>query len=217
MDGNRRWAKEQGLSTFEGHAKGGEVFADSVTWVSEANIPHVVYYAFSTENWKRSEAEVAYLMELFADWLQTIERKINESTGDKVRVRVIGRRSDFSAALQTQMTELEDRTAANMGTTAWVALSYGGRVEIVEAVNKAVEKGEPVTEASFEKLLWTADLPDPDVIVRTSGEQRLSNFLTWRSVYSEFIFLEKHWPALTKADLTDILGEYEKRERRRGA
>jgi len=220
MDGNRRWAKAQGLQTYEGHKKGGEVFADSVNWVRDAEVPHAVYYAFSTENWKRSEAEVAYLMELFRDWLAKIEERVDENhkADKKINVRIIGRREDFAADLQEQMNSLEAKNAEfpNPTSTIWVALSYGGRAELIAAINNAIKNGEPVTESSFESLLWTADMPDPDMIVRTSGEHRLSNFVTWRSVYSELHFIEKHWPALTEADFKDILLEYENRERRRG-
>jgi undecaprenyl diphosphate synthase len=214
MDGNRRWAKEHELPTFEGHRRGHDVFLDIVKWTREAAIPHAVFYAFSTENWKRSEDEVSYLMALFSELLVTMAKQLTE---EGVRVRVIGRREDFSPELQQQMKDVEEKTARSTGTTIWIALSYGGRAEIVSAVNEAVRKGKEVDEASFESLLWTAEMPDPDMIVRTSGEQRLSNFLTWKSAYSELYFIEKHWPALTKSDFDDILAEYAKRERRHGA
>lgn len=223
MDGNRRWAREQGFPTFEGHKKGGDVLTDSMKWVGDAEIPHAVYYAFSTENWNRSEEEVSYLMDLFRDWLQKIEMKLRDNNTEtqnekKIKVRVVGRRKDFAKDIQDKMNELEAESLKHpeAKTTIWLALSYGGRAEIVEAVNKAVEKGELVTEETFEQLLWTGDMPDPDMIVRTGGEHRLSNFMTWKSVYSELLFLDKHWPALTKSDFDDILKEYEKRERRRG-
>lgn len=212
MDGNRRWAKAQGLPTLEGHQKGGEVMRDSIKWVQEACIPHAVYYAFSTENWQRSEAEVSYLMNLFSIEL---ERQLQEKN---IRVRIIGRREDFTTDLQQQIDELErmGEEYKNVSTTIWVALSYGGRAELIEAINQAVAAGETVSEESFERLLSTADMPDPDMIVRTGGEHRLSNFLTWRSVYSELYFIDTYWPALTKDDFKDILSEYETRERRRG-
>lgn len=213
MDGNRRWAKEQSLPTFDGHQKGLDVFLDIIKYVQEAGIAHAVFYAFSTENWKRSEGEVAYLMELFKNLLHKIFKELE---GKNVRVRIVGRRGDFDSELQTLMTDLEEKTKVHEGTTIWIALSYGGRAEIVEAVNVAVGKGVLVTEESFARLLWTADMPEPDMIIRTSGEQRLSNFLTWKSAYSELYFIEKHWPALTKADFEDILLQYAKRERRLG-
>ena len=221
MDGNRRWAKAQGLSSLEGHKKGSEVFADSIQWVRDANIPHAVYYAFSTENWNRSESEINYLMDLFRAWMDKIEEKIGENhkAAKKINIKVIGRVKDFAEDIQTRIHDLEKKNAefSNPDTTIWVALSYGGRAELIEAVNLAVKNGEDVTENSFEQLLWSKDIPDLDMIVRTSGEQRLSNFLTWRSVYSELHFIEKQWPALTEADFKDILLEYENRERRRGA
>lgn len=212
MDGNRRWAKAHGLPTLEGHQKGGEVMRSSIEWVQEAGIPHAVYYAFSTENWQRSEAEVSYLMNLFS---LELERQLQEKN---IRVRIIGRREDFTTELQKQMNELErmGEECKDATTTIWVALSYGGRAELIEAVNQAIVAGELVSEESFEQLLWTANMPDPDIIVRTGGEHRLSNFLTWRSVYSELYFIDTHWPALTKDDFKDILSEYETRERRRG-
>ncbi len=214
MDGNRRWAKEQNLPTLEGHRKGLDVFLDVVRFVRDEEIQHAVFYAFSTENWKRAETEVSYLLSLFSGLLMRMSEELSEQG---VRVRIVGRREDFSAELQEQIVALEEKSKGYTGTTIWVALSYGGRAEIVEAVNIAVRAGKEVDEASFEALLSTADMPDPDMIVRTSGECRLSNFLTWKSVYSELYFIEKHWPALTKDDLKDILLQYAKRERRHGA
>jgi undecaprenyl diphosphate synthase len=213
MDGNRRWAKERGLETLQGHSKGHEVFSNCVRWVRDEKIPHAVFYAFSTENWKRTQTEVDYLMQLFGQVLRQVLEKVEE---EKVRVRILGRRSDFPLELQSLMKEVETKSLVYSETTVWIALSYGGRAEIVEAVNMAVANGVAVTEESFETLLQTAEMPDPDMIVRTSGEYRLSNFLTWKSVYSELFFIEKHWPALTKSDFQDILTEYESRERRKG-
>lgn len=223
MDGNRRWARAQGLPTLEGHRKGGDVLTESMRWVRDAGIPHAVYYTFSTENWNRSEEEVTYLMDLFRDWLQKVEDRLDERRSDgkreePIRVRIVGRRDDFASDIQEQMDQLEQKSSEREGarTTIWLALSYGGRAEIVAGVNEAVKRGQEVNEEDFEKLLWTAEIPDPDLIVRTGGEQRLSNFMTWRSVYSELLFLDTHWPALTKADFDDILREYETRERRKG-
>jgi undecaprenyl diphosphate synthase len=213
MDGNRRWAKEQGLETMAGHAQGHEVFKESVEWVRDAGIPHAVYYAFSTENWKRKPEEVSYLMELFSNVLASLSEDMQEK---QVRVRIVGKRADFSEDLQKLMSDTEEKSKKHTETTVWIALSYGGRAELVEAVNQAVAAGIPVSEESFEKFLWTADMPEPDMIVRTSGEHRLSNFMTWKSVYSELLFLDKHWPALTKDDFKDILTTYESRERRKG-
>lgn len=214
MDGNRRWATEQNLPTLEGHQKGLEVFLDVVRFIRDEEIPHAVFYAFSTENWKRSEGEVGYLMQLFKGLLVRLHEELKEK---HVRVRIIGSKESFSPDLQTQMQELEEKSAQYTATTIWIALSYGGRAEIVAAVNKAIENGEVIDEASFKQLLWIADMPDPDMIIRTSGEERLSNFLLWSAAYSEFYFIKKHWPALTKADFNDMLLQYAKRKRRRGA
>lgn len=213
MDGNRRCAKENGLSTSEVYEKGHDVFKDCVQWVRDIHIPHAVFYVFSTENWQRKHEEVDYLIKLFSIVLTELLKGIEE---EKVRIRIVGRRQDFTPELQNLMKEVEEVSAKYTKTTIWMALSYGGRAELIEAVNEAIKLGEEVTEESFENLLWTADMPDPDIIVRTSGEQRLSNFLTWKSVYSELLFIDKHWPSLTKVDFDGILMEYEKRERRKG-
>lgn len=210
MDGNRRWATEQGLPTLEGHQRGAAVMEDVIHWVDAAGIPHVVFYAFSTENWLRSKAEVSYLMDLFREWLDKLDQK--------VKVKVVGNRRDFAPDIIEKITLLEAKSATHTdaSTTVWIALSYGGRAEIIEAVNHAIEKGQPVDERSFESMLWTGDMPDPDMIVRTGGECRLSNFLTWKSVYSELYFMDTHWPALTAAHFQDILDEYARCNRRKG-
>ncbi len=213
MDGNRRFATEQGLDTLAGHLAGRETFGEVVRWVRDAGIPHAIFYAFSTENWQRSEREVGYLMELFKEWLARMDERVDE---DEVRVRIVGRRADFSPELQTLMDQLEERSREYTTTTIWIALSYGGRPEIIEAVNQAITRGESVTEESFGALLWTAGMPDPDMIIRTGGEERLSNFLPWQSVYSELYFIKPYWPALTKTDFDAILHEYARRQRRHG-
>lgn len=217
MDGNRRWAKAQDKSPLEGHSKGGDVFTEIATAIRDAHIPHAVFYAFSTENWSRSPEEVSYLMDLFHKFLDEADRKLSDDTEKKVHVRIIGRVEDFSADLQKRIAELHERDKeVEADTTIWVALSYGGRAEIVEAVNRAVAAGESVTEESFNDLLWTARMPDPDIIIRTSGEQRLSNFVTWKSVYSELFFTETHWPDFTKTELESIIAKYHDRQRRKG-
>lgn len=220
MDGNRRFAKDASLPTFEGHRRGGKVLIDSIHYFRKQNIQHLVYYAFSTENWNRTKEEVAYLMELFSAYLSDLKKEVlNRNAGESaIGIRIIGRREDFSAELQAQMNELEELSVAtgDVATTVWIALSYGGRAELIEAINVAIGQGRAVTEESFSPLLWTGEMPDADIIVRTGGEQRLSNFLTWRSVYSELYFIDKYWPALTATDFKDILDEYAKRERRHG-
>lgn len=215
MDGNRRWARAQGLSPIAGHEAGEGVFHELVRWTVECQIAHVCVYAFSTENWKRSEEEVAALMQL----LETVIAKLRQDLENQpVRVRVIGERSDLSPELQTAIKELEtDSAARDYTTTVWVALSYGGRAEIVAATNAAVAAGEQVTEETLAQYMWTAELPDPDLIIRTGGEKRLSNFLTWRAVYSELFFTDTLWPAFTKEEFMRIVAEYGTRKRRYGA
>jgi undecaprenyl diphosphate synthase len=221
MDGNRRWATEQGLETYEGHKQGSETLKKCIEWIRETGIPNAVFYAFSTENWNRSETEVSYLMDLFREWLDQVDGKIHGegvAPEERIKIRVVGKRHDFAQDIVEKINALEEKSSGydQARTTIWIALAYGGRAEIIEAVNQAIERGEKVNEESFEKLLWTAQMPDPDMIIRTSGEHRLSNFLTWKSVYSEFYFIQKHWPALTEDDFQDILQEYSRRNRRRG-
>lgn len=213
MDGNRRWAKEQGQASFFGHQAGEKVFYDSVAWVRDAGIAHAVYYAFSTENWQRSETEVTFLMQLFESFLSKVLTEVNEL---KVRVRVIGRREDFSPVIQSLIAELEAVSQPYTECCIWVALSYGGRAELLSAINEVVKTGQSVNEESFKSKLWTAKLPDPDLIIRTGGEKRLSNFLPWQSIYSELFFIDTYWPAFTKVEFTSILAQYGDRQRRHG-
>lgn len=213
MDGNRRWAKERGLPTLEGHQKGFEAFQNIIRAVRDAEVDHAIFYAFSTENWERSEEEVSYLMQLFREGLKELQGDIEE---EKVRVRFVGDRSHLPQELVTQMETLEEKSTPYQNTTIWVALSYGGRAEIVDAVNRAIAEKEPVTEATFSKFFWTAQMPDPDIIVRTSGEQRLSNFLPWQAVYSEFFFVDTYWPDFGKDEFQGILEAYGERKRRKG-
>lgn len=213
MDGNRRFAKEKGRPTLEGHREGADTLLACIEWVEEKHIPHAVFYAFSTENWNRSEAEVSYLMDLFRELIDRIGREVE---GRNIRIRFVGQREDFSPELRSGMEALEEKTASATAVTIWIALSYGGRAEIVAAVNEAVKKGKSVTEELFANLLWTAEMPDPDIIMRSGGDKRLSNFMTWGSVYSELYFVDTYWPALKAADFDAMLVEYEKRERRRG-
>lgn len=213
MDGNRRWAKEKGIPTFEGHRAGFTALEHMIEAVRSAEIPHMVCYAFSTENWNRTPEEVGYLMELFSEGMQRLEGMQNEKG---VQCRFIGERERFSETLQKDMERIEKSARETPVLTVWIALSYGGRREIVEAVNRAVRKGEPVTEKSFESLLSTSGMPDPDLIIRTGGEKRLSNFLPWQSVYSEFFFADTYWPDFGEVEFRGILESYGKRIRRRG-
>lgn len=213
MDGNRRWARERGLSTVEGHRKGYDLLKDLIDWTRELRVKNLVVYAFSTENWERSTEEVSYLMELF----KTGIRELEERSSDKnVNFRFIGQRERFSSELQEEMARIEAKAVDNPELTVWLALSYGGRAEIIAAVNEAVRHGGEVTEASFSNLLWSAGMPDPDLIIRTSGEERLSNFLPWQSVYSELFFTKTYWPDFSKEEFQGIVEAYGNRKRRKG-
>ena len=218
MDGNRRWAKERGEETVLGHKRGAEVFEDTVRFVRDKGIPHATFYAFSSENWNRSEVEVSYLMDLFAEEIGKLEAKMNDPEDDeeKVRFRFVGDLGRFSEELREKIAVVEEKTSAHQKTTIWIALSYGGRDEIIAAVNTAVKNEQPVDESTFRTLLWTADMPDPDIVVRTGGQQRLSNFLTWQSVYSELVFIDTLWPDVTMPDLEAVLEAYQARQRNFG-
>ena len=215
MDGNRRWAKERGLPTFEGHRAG---LTNVKTIIRHAIIDRgvdtVILYAFSTENWNRSKEEVEYLMSLFS-W--AFEHEFAELNKDGIRLRFIGQIERLSENLQRIAREAEEKTAKNTRGTLAVAISYGGRPEILAAANRLLaDKAATVDETSFRKAMWSADLPDPDLIIRTSGEQRLSNFLTWESVYSELFFTKTYWPAFSKDEFDSVLVEFAERERRHG-
>lgn len=213
MDGNRRWARAHNKPAFEGHNEGYKTLQDFVGWVRDAGIPHVVAFAFSTENWQRSEDEVGYLMKLFRNVLQNeTERMIKE----RVRVRFVGDRTRFSDDIQKGMVKMEEATAKDFTITLHLAVSYGGRAEILTTTNTLIEKGQPVTEEKFSRALWTGDMPDPDLVIRTGGERRLSNFLPWQTVYSELFFVDARWPEFSEEIFNDILKEYAVRERRMG-
>jgi undecaprenyl diphosphate synthase len=214
MDGNRRFAKAQGLPTLEGHRRGYEKMREVMNWAKEAGISFVVVYAFSTENWNRTEKEVSYLMGLFKLFLT---KEVRDMRKEGVRVRCIGERGRFSAELRELMERAEQDTASETGPTLVVALSYGGRAEILAAANAALAAGEKqLTERHFRELMWSHDIPDPDLIIRTGGEMRLSGFLPWQSVYSELFFTKTYWPAFPKEEFLAILAEFGKRERRMG-
>lgn len=214
MDGNRRYAKERGMPTLEGHRKGAEKVLEVVEWAKEAGVREVIFYTFSTENWNRSPEEVEYLMSLVKRFFSESSGRLEEAG---VRVRVIGSRERVPEDVRQAIEAVEERTRQGTLLTASFAFSYGGRTEILDAVNRLLKEGVPsVTEETFAKALYTKGLADPDLIVRTGGEMRLSNFLPWQSVYSELFFTETKWPELSKEDFLGILGSYAARERRRG-
>ncbi len=213
LDGNRRWAREKGLPQLEGHRQGFENFIEACRWTRDLGVPNLVVYAFSTENWNRKAEEVSYLMDLYR---KMAGEHLKELTKENVRVRFLGQSERFAPDLQKMMREAEEMSPADYVFTVWVCLSYGGRAEIVEATKRLQESKEEVTEESLRHAMWSADMPDPDIIIRTGGEKRLSGFLTWSGVYSELFFLDTYWPAFTKVHLENVLKEYAERERRMG-
>ncbi|KND51175.1 MAG: di-trans,poly-cis-decaprenylcistransferase [Parcubacteria bacterium C7867-001] len=214
LDGNRRWAKARNLPTLEGHRRGAEKLKELISWSNEAGIGELILYAFSTENWNRAPEEVAYLMDLFVEFFGTWK---DEAKKQKVRIRFIGERGRFSPKVQEVMTLAEEETKDGTSGILTFALSYGGRAEILDAVNTLLAKDrEQVTEEELRGAMWSAGLSDPDIIIRTGGEKRLSNFLTWQSVYSELFFIDTQLPDFSKEEFNAILAEYAERERRHG-
>ncbi len=215
MDGNRRWAKENNLPSLEGHRRGYEKLKEVVDWCDKAGIKNLVVYGFSTENWNRAKEEVDYLMDLFRTLLLNDAEEMKKKGA---RMKIVGEKERFSKDIQELMTKAEELTKDG-DATLWLALSYGGRAEILEAARKISKKqlkSEDITEETFARELWTDGMPDPEIILRTSGEQRLSGFLPWQGVYSELFFTKTYWPAFSKEEFDAILKEYGERERRFG-
>ena len=216
MDGNRRWALERGLSPFLGHRAGGETLKKVVDWINDLGIRHAIFYTFSSENWKRPEREVSYLLNLIGEFLK---REFEYFNKKGIVIHCAGDLSRFSAGLQKRLRESEEKTRDNPGAHIYFALNYGGRQEILSAVKNIVMKNPPpdsITEEYFSKHLQTGQMPDPDLIIRTSGEMRLSGFLPWQSVYSELFFTNTLWPDFSKEEFSKIIEEYANRERRIG-
>jgi len=221
MDGNGRWAKARGLPRVAGHRRGGEAVRRAVIAAAELGIPYLTLFGFSSENWKRPAGEVDDLMSLLRHYLRG---EVAELHRNNVRVRVIGERERLAPDIVTLIDNTEALTAGNTGLRLSVALSYGGRAEIAGAARRIAEAAiagrlctDRVDETLFARYLLTADMPDPDLVIRTSGEQRLSNFLLWQTAYSEFVFIDTLWPDFTKSDLERALSEFHGRERRYGA
>ena len=212
MDGNGRWATQRGKKRGEGHKAGAKTLGDVLTWCGDRGIKYLTVYAFSTENWKRPKDEVSGLMDLFARMLKTKESSFMKN---KVRFRMIGRRGDLSKKLLAVIERLEKKTA-HFERQFIVAISYGGRAEIVDAMNAAIKKGEPLTEETFRNYLYAPDVPDPDLVIRTSGELRTSNFLLWETAYSEYYFTDVLWPDFSEQELDKALAAYAQRHRRKG-
>ncbi len=213
LDGNRRWAKENGLSAFEGHKKGLEKIKKVVEWCQEEKVKVLTLFVFSTENWNRSKKEVSYLMKLAK---KALDFDLTQTLKQGIRIKVIGERDNLPDFLKTVIERVEKKTKKNKKMILNFALSYGGRGEIVAAVKKIIKDKTPlnkVTEKLISKNLWASDL---DMIIRTGKEQRLSNFLIWQAAYSELYFLDKYWPDFNKKDLNIALKNYDNRQRRFG-
>ena len=216
LDGNGRWAKKRRLPTAAGHRAGARTVRRVVEAAIDVGIHDLAVFAFSTENWSRSEEEVDALMEIFAE---TIERELPDLAEQGVRVRFIGRRDRAPQDLRRRMSGMEDRTELNTRLNLWVAFDYGGRAELVEAARRLVESGvdaREIDENVFAANLYAPELPDPDLLIRTSGELRISNFLLWQVAYTELVFVDKLWPDFDEGDLRSALAEYASRRRRFG-
>ena len=219
MDGNGRWATQRGWPRLVGHRRGAERVKEIVAACPDLGITHLTIYAFSTENWKRSTREVVGLMGIFARY---IENEADRMSAEGVRMRFIGDRRRLDAKLQKMMAGIEDRTAPNSRVNLTVAINYGGRDELVRAARAmcvSVASGnlnpDDITEEQMVRHLDTEFLPDPDLVIRTSGETRVSNFLLWQAAYAEYVFTQTLWPDFTVAHLAEILGAYAGRERDR--
>jgi undecaprenyl diphosphate synthase len=210
MDGNARWAQARGLPVLAGHRQGAKVLKQIVKDSVKLGIKELTVYAFSTENWQRPEDEVEGLMEMFAELIDSETPELNE---EGVRMRFIGRRDEVSARLQERMNWAEAETGENERMQLFVAFNYGGRAEIIDAAARF----EGGSEEDFKQLLYAPEMSDPDVLIRTSGEVRTSNFLLWQCAYSELVFTETLWPDFSEDDLRAALEEFEARGRRFGA
>jgi len=215
MDGNRRWAKERKLLPMMGHRAGADVLKKTAVWCQEFNIKYLTVFCFSSENWQRPSREVDYLMDLMIQFFSQGKNWVNE---ENIKIKISGSRERFSPKIRKMMEKFEQETSDNFGLILNLAISYSGRDEIVYALQQIVHrfKNEEINEDLISKNLWTADLPDPDLIIRTGGEKRLSGFLIWQAAYTELYFSSKYWPDFTKRDLKTALIDYHQRQRRFG-
>ena len=213
MDGNGRWAKKRGLPRTAGHKVGAESFRDIATYCRELGVEYLTVYAFSTENWKRPKDEVDTIMELLEQYLQ---EAINTMERDHIRLKILGDTAALSPKLQQMVAQTNAISTHYQGFQANICLNYGGRSEILRAARLCAEAGEEWTEENFGKYLWSAGIPDPELIIRPSGELRLSNFLLWQCAYSEFYFCDTLWPDFDRAALDRAIIDYQGRDRRFG-
>lgn len=221
MDGNRRWAKSKNMPVSFGHKEGAKTLEKIVRYANKIGIKYITVYAFSTENWKRTTEEVIALMNLFQSYLDDYSKRADS---ENIKVKIIGNRQGLSEKMQKSIEKCMERTKDNTGITFNIALNYGGRDEITNAVKHIAEKIqnkeiniEDITEQMISDNLYTAEQPDPDLLIRTSGELRLSNFLPWQLAYTEFLFVDKNWPDFNEKDLDDAIEVYKRRNRKFGA
>ena len=212
-DGNRRWAKQQGLPSIEGHKKGLEAIEKLVDGAADAGIKYVSFYVFSTENWGRSEAEVSYIMKLAETRILKYAEKMKAKNG---RLVVLGSKERVSPKLISIIEKAEKLTKDCDGITVGFCFNYGGEKEIADAANIALEADGKITPETIRKHLYHPEIPDIDIVVRTSGEERISGFMLWRSSYAEFMFIKKFFPEMTEKDIQAIVTEYDSRNRRFG-
>ena len=221
MDGNRRWAKSKNMPVSFGHKEGAKTLEKIVRYANKIGIKYITVYSFSTENWKRTTEEVIALMNLFQSYLDDYSKRADS---ENIKVKIIGNRQGLSEKMQKSIEKCMERTKDNTGITFNIALNYGGRDEITNAVKHIAEKIqnkeiniEDITEQMISDNLYTAEQPDPDLLIRTSGELRLSNFLPWQLAYTEFLFVDKNWPDFNEKDLDDAIEVYKSRNRKFGA
>jgi undecaprenyl diphosphate synthase len=213
MDGNGRWAKERGLNRTAGHEEGAKTVRRITQYCSDIKVKYLTLYAFSTENWERPKLEVEFLMKLLERYLK---KELDVYLKNNIRFKAIGDLSRFSKSLQKTIFETQDKTANCSGLTQVLALNYGSKNEIIRAVKKLNELQLEVSEENLESCLDTAGMGDVDVLIRTSGEVRLSNYLLWQNAYAEMFFTQTYWPDFNESELDDILSDFAKRERRFG-
>ena len=216
LDGNRRWAKNQGIPTLEGHRKGAEVFKDISLHAFDKGVEYLSAYVFSTENWSRTKEETSYLMKLV---VKAVEKYLSEFHKKGIKIIVLGERSNLNSSVLKAIEQTEQKTANNENGTLALCFNYGGQQEIIDATKKIISKNINLQELTlnlFEQNLYSPELPQLDLLIRTSGEQRTSGFMLWRSAYAELLFSEKLWPDYTVEDFDEALIEYNKRQRRFG-
>ena len=216
MDGNRRWADTNNLPSYEGHRKGAENLWDIIKNVENFNLKFLTVFVFSTENWKRSSKEISFLMKLLNQFLDQTISKIHEND---FKIRFIGDLSPFEKKIKDKINTIYENSSSNEGVVITLALNYGGRLDIISAINQILlnnKNSKPINEVDFKKYTLNKDLPDPDLLIRTGGEMRLSNFLLWDLAYTELMFVKEMWPDFDKFKLENCIVDYAKRIRKYG-